>query len=109
MFEGHTDVVTEGDPAQWTDPPFSATIRDGRIYGRGANDMKAGLAANHPNALNNSSLCWKLGAEATKGSRNIGNAASKFGRYEFSYSFGQLPVELAHQGNPRRSGKRRGS
>ncbi len=43
MFEGHTDVVTEGDPAAWTDPPFSATVRDGRIYGRGANDMKAGL------------------------------------------------------------------
>lgn len=43
MFEGHTDVVTEGDPAAWTDPPFSAAIRDGRIYGRGANDMKAGL------------------------------------------------------------------
>lgn len=43
MFEGHTDVVTEGDPALWRDPPFSATIRDGRIYGRGANDMKAGL------------------------------------------------------------------
>jgi len=43
MFEGHTDVVTEGDPSLWRDPPFSATIRDGRIYGRGANDMKAGL------------------------------------------------------------------
>lgn len=43
MLEGHTDVVTEGDPAAWTDPPFSATIRDGRIYGRGANDMKAGV------------------------------------------------------------------
>jgi succinyl-diaminopimelate desuccinylase len=43
MFEGHTDVVTEGDPSLWTDPPFSAAIRDGRIYGRGANDMKAGL------------------------------------------------------------------
>lgn len=43
MFEGHTDVVTEGDAALWTDPPFSATIREGRIYGRGANDMKAGL------------------------------------------------------------------
>ncbi len=43
MFEGHTDVVTEGDPALWTDPPFSAALRDGRIYGRGANDMKAGL------------------------------------------------------------------
>ncbi|MEZ4684401.1 MAG: M20/M25/M40 family metallo-hydrolase [Caldilineaceae bacterium] len=35
MFEGHTDVVTEGDLAAWSDPPFSATIRDGRIYGRG--------------------------------------------------------------------------
>lgn len=43
MFEGHTDVVTEGDPGAWTHPPFSATLRDGRIYGRGANDMKAGL------------------------------------------------------------------
>ena len=45
MFEGHTDVVTEGNPALWTDPPFSAVLRDGRIYGRGANDMKAGLVA----------------------------------------------------------------
>ncbi len=43
MFEGHTDVVTEGDPQAWTFPPFSATIHQGRIYGRGANDMKAGL------------------------------------------------------------------
>ena len=43
MFEGHTDVVTEGDPARWTDPPFSATMRDGKIFGRGANDMKAGV------------------------------------------------------------------
>ncbi len=43
MFEGHTDVVTEGNHAMWTDPPFSATIRNGRIYGRGANDMKAGV------------------------------------------------------------------
>ncbi|MEM8862418.1 MAG: M20 family metallopeptidase [Chloroflexota bacterium] len=43
MFEGHTDVVTEGDPEAWTYPPFSATIADGKIFGRGANDMKAGL------------------------------------------------------------------
>ena len=43
MLEGHLDVVTEGDPSLWRDPPFSAVIRDGRIYGRGANDMKAGL------------------------------------------------------------------
>jgi succinyl-diaminopimelate desuccinylase len=43
MFEGHTDVVTEGDEQLWSYPPFSATLRNGRIYGRGANDMKAGL------------------------------------------------------------------
>jgi succinyl-diaminopimelate desuccinylase len=45
MFEGHTDVVTEGDATQWTYPPFEARIVDGRMYGRGANDMKGGLVA----------------------------------------------------------------
>ena len=45
MFEGHTDVVTEGDPGRWTYPPFSAEIVDGRMVGRGANDMKGGLVA----------------------------------------------------------------
>src|SRR5207302_8471200 len=45
LLEGHTDVVTEGDPAAWTHPPFGADLVDGRIYGRGAADMKSGLAA----------------------------------------------------------------
>ena len=45
LLEGHTDVVTEGDPQAWTCPPFAAEMRDGRIYGRGAADMKSGLAA----------------------------------------------------------------
>jgi succinyl-diaminopimelate desuccinylase len=45
LLEGHTDVVTEGDPADWTWGPFSADMVDGRIYGRGAADMKSGLAA----------------------------------------------------------------
>lgn len=45
MFEGHTDVVTEGDPASWTVDPFAATVTDGRLYGRGSADMKAGLVA----------------------------------------------------------------
>lgn len=44
-FEGHTDVVTEGPAAEWTVDPYGATIRDGKVYGRGAADMKAGLAA----------------------------------------------------------------
>jgi succinyl-diaminopimelate desuccinylase len=38
-------VVTEGDPGQWTHPPFEAEVVEGRIYGRGAADMKSGLAA----------------------------------------------------------------
>jgi len=45
LLEGHTDVVTEGDPKDWTRPPFGAEMIDGRIYGRGAADMKSGLAA----------------------------------------------------------------
>ena len=45
LLEGHTDVVTEGDPVEWTHPPFEADLVGGRIYGRGAADMKSGLAA----------------------------------------------------------------
>jgi succinyl-diaminopimelate desuccinylase len=45
LLEGHTDVVTEGDENAWTFPPFSGELADGRIYGRGAADMKGGLAA----------------------------------------------------------------
>jgi succinyl-diaminopimelate desuccinylase len=45
LLEGHTDVVTEGDPAAWSHPPFGAEMVDGRIYGRGTADMKSGLAA----------------------------------------------------------------
>ncbi|MEZ4605904.1 MAG: M20 family metallopeptidase [Deinococcales bacterium] len=45
ILEGHTDVVTEGDPKTWSYPPFEARLVDGKIYGRGSADMKAGLAA----------------------------------------------------------------
>lgn len=45
LLEGHTDVVTEGDPATWSYPPFGADLVDGRVYGRGTADMKSGLAA----------------------------------------------------------------
>lgn len=45
LFEGHTDVVTEGDLSAWTVDPFGGELRDGRLYGRGAADMKGGLAA----------------------------------------------------------------
>jgi succinyl-diaminopimelate desuccinylase len=45
MFEGHIDVVTEGDPGAWSVDPYGAEIRDGRLWGRGAADMKSGVAA----------------------------------------------------------------
>ena len=45
MFAGHTDVVPTGDRARWRFDPFSAEIADGMMWGRGAVDMKGGVAA----------------------------------------------------------------
>ena len=45
VFAGHTDVVPTGPLAQWDSAPFSPTHRDGKLYGRGASDMKTSLAA----------------------------------------------------------------
>ncbi|PTW47709.1 succinyl-diaminopimelate desuccinylase [Rhodovulum kholense] len=44
-FNGHTDVVPAGDTGAWTADPFGAEIRDGQLWGRGATDMKSGVAA----------------------------------------------------------------
>ncbi|NBT30428.1 MAG: succinyl-diaminopimelate desuccinylase [Rhodobacteraceae bacterium] len=44
-FNGHTDVVPLGNPADWTVDPFGAEINDGYLWGRGATDMKSGVAA----------------------------------------------------------------
>jgi len=43
MLNGHIDVVPVGDEAAWTTPPWDPAVRDGRVYGRGAVDMKGGL------------------------------------------------------------------
>jgi len=45
VFAGHTDVVPTGPLDQWTSDPFIPVIRDGKLYGRGAADMKASIAA----------------------------------------------------------------
>ena len=45
LLNGHIDVVSAEPVEQWTSPPFLAEVRDGRLYGRGACDMKGGIAA----------------------------------------------------------------
>jgi succinyl-diaminopimelate desuccinylase len=45
VFAGHTDVVPTGPLAQWHSDPFTPTQRDGKLYGRGASDMKTSIAA----------------------------------------------------------------
>ena len=44
-FAGHTDVVPVGDRDGWSDDPFAALVRDGKLFGRGASDMKGAIAA----------------------------------------------------------------
>lgn len=45
VLSGHTDVVPAGDLGTWTADPWGGEVRDGQLYGRGANDMKGGVAA----------------------------------------------------------------
>jgi acetylornithine deacetylase len=45
VLSGHMDVVPPGDPATWTADPWAGEIRDGQLYGRGACDMKGGVAS----------------------------------------------------------------
>ena len=45
LFNGHVDVMPPGDEDKWTNPPFEPTLKNGKLYGRGIADMKAGLMA----------------------------------------------------------------
>lgn len=65
ILSGHLDVVPPGDPATWTVDPWGGEIREGRLYGRGACDMKGGVAAilAAVRALHTSGALARLGGE----------------------------------------------
>lgn len=65
VFAGHTDVVPVGDAARWTQPPFGGAIVDDRLYGRGAVDMKGGVAASVAAAI---AYCRAQGGRPPRGS-----------------------------------------
>src|SRR5579863_9629130 len=44
LFAGHTDVVPAGNETAWSHPPFAGNVKDDKLYGRGAVDMKGGIA-----------------------------------------------------------------
>src|ERR1700751_5485305 len=52
LFNGHTDVIPVGNGEGWSDNPWSASIKNGRLYGRGSCDMKSGVAS-HIMAMEN--------------------------------------------------------
>jgi succinyl-diaminopimelate desuccinylase len=61
MLEGHTDVVSEGSRGAWAHDPFGGELVDGKIYGRGACDMKAGVAValETARAFRSAGVPWK--------------------------------------------------
>jgi acetylornithine deacetylase len=79
LFNGHLDVVNAGNPAFWQQDPYTPTIIDGWLHGRGAGDMKSGVAAMtyaaHAIGLAGFGLCAPLTVEAVIEEECSGNGA----------------------------------
>lgn len=101
-YAGHTDVVPPGDAALWSDDPFSGVVREGTLFGRGACDMKGGIAAfiagltdylaAHPNHPGSISLLITGDEEA----RSVDGTAKVL---EWMQANGQIP-DMALVGEP---------
>ena len=80
LLNGHIDVVPVGDEAAWTTPPWDPAVRDGRVYGRGAVDMKGGLvcalfaAEGHPRCRRRAARAPERRQRRRRGGRRHGHA-----------------------------------
>ncbi len=101
ILNGHVDVVPAGDPANWRYLPWQATLADGRVYGRGALDMKGGLccALFAAKALHDAGvrLTGKLIVESVVGEEDggIGTLAAVLRGYRADGALVLEPTELA--------------
>ena len=114
---GHTDVVPPGDLARWRSPPFEPTLRDGCLHGRGAADMKSGLAAmlvaaerflaEHPRPQGCLAFLITSDEEgdAEWGTRHVAEHLRQMGRIPDYCIIGE-PSSSSHLGDAMRNGRR---
>ncbi len=117
VFAGHTDVVPTGPLEQWHSDPFAPTLRDGRLYGRGASDMKSSIAAfvvaaeefirAHPRHAGSIALLLTSDEEgpATDGTTTVIEALRARGE-KFDYCIVGEPTSVDRLGDTIKNGRR---
>jgi succinyl-diaminopimelate desuccinylase len=117
VFAGHTDVVPTGPLSEWHSDPFSPSHRDGKLYGRGASDMKTSLAAfvvaieefliAHPNPALSIALLLTSDEEgpATDGTVVVCNALQERGE-KLDYCIVGEPTSVERTGDMIKNGRR---